>query len=148
MKKLLTVLFISTVMVFAGCDKEGSEGPAGPQGPQGNANVKTAILEVKTNEWTFLNNQYQVDITTNLLTQDIIDNGSAHLYYEINTGEWLALPVSTMLFYVSVNNLHINSGQSFNETQSFKLVTIAGQLQAKVDFNNYEEVKARFNLAD
>ena len=113
MKNLISKgLLIVSIMFFGltSCEKEeGPQGPAGKDGEDGNANVQTEIVKVFSYEWDYDNPFYIVSKTSNLLTQDIIDNGSVHFYYEIGDGAWLALPYGTMGFAVMVNNLEIVS---------------------------------------
>ena len=96
---------------------------------------------------------YAVDRTSDLLTQAIIDSGSAHLYLEAGEDMWLALPYRTMGFGVGINNLGIITEGSGVTTSTiiFKLVVIEGNMKSKsinVDFTNYNEVKEAFNLID
>ena len=161
MKKLLSTLFISTALLFVGC--EGDEGPQGPAGADGNANVKSETFTVAPSQWQVVQSgqgvTFYLDTNISILTDDIINSGSAHLYFETNVSihgtdmHWVALPTSYMYYYLSTENgLTVNSGINFpnsQETARFKLVTVAGSLQnVKVDFNNYESVKEHFGLED
>ena len=161
MKKLLSTLFISSALLFVGC--EGDEGPAGPAGPTGNANVKTQTFSVLPGDWQVLQTQtgstLYLDTNLSILTDANIEAGSAHLYYQTNTSNhpqgtfWAALPTSYMYYYLSKDEgLTINSGIPFHltgDTAMFKMVTVQGQLQnAKVDFNNFDDVQQYFGLED
>ena len=143
------LIFVVVVFSLTGCKKE--EGPQGPPGKDGNANVKTAIIKVFGYEWEQSGSLYIVDKPSDLLTQDIIDNGSAHLYVEVGEGMWTALPYSTMGFGVGVNDLGIwTEGSSVtSQTTIFKLVVIQGQMQNKnINFNDYTAVKNYYKIKD
>jgi hypothetical protein len=156
MKKLNYLFIISiigAVMFGTGCTKDGEQGPQGTAGVDGNANVKTEKIIIYGNEWGYSEPYYVVDKTSDLLTQDIVDNGSTHLYFEIEEGTWLALPYQTMGFGISVNSVGIltEGAEVIDATTVFKLVVIEGNIQSKaadVDFNDYNAVKEYYNLED
>ena len=140
-----------TVFGLTSCKKE--PGPPGPPGRDGNANVKTEIIKAYGYEWELDGSLYVVYKTSDLLTQDIVDNGSVHLYLELGDGIWLALPYETMGFIVGANQLAIfTEGSSVtSQTTIFKLVVIEGNLQTKnnnIDFNDYNSVKEYYKLED
>jgi hypothetical protein len=113
--------------------------------------VTTEVIRVFGNEWSYSDPLYIVDKSSDLLTQDIVDNGSAHLYLEMGDGMWMALPYSTMGYGVTLDDLGIwTEGSSVtSQTTTFKLVVIEGTMQTdNVDFNNYNEVKEHYNLND
>jgi hypothetical protein len=144
---ILSLIMLISIALLSGCQKEG------PAGKDGNANVKTEIIKVYGNEWGFSDPFYGVDKTSDLLTQDIIDNGSVHLYLEAGDGIWMALPYQTMGFGYAVNDLAIlteGSGVT-TSTMTFKLVVIQGNMQPKsmdLDFADYNAVKEYFGLKD
>ena len=154
MKNLVLKGFLIISLVVFGltsCEKE--EGPQGPAGEDGNANVKTEIVKVFGYEWEQDGSLYVVDKTSDLLTQDIIDNGSAHLYLEAGEGMWIALPYLTMGFGVGVDDLGIwTEGSSVtSQTTTYKLVVIEGNLKTtnkNVDFNDFNSVKEYYKLED
>ncbi len=148
MKNIFTIGWVLLIMnLIISCEKEG------PAGKDGNANVKTEIIKVFGNDWTFSDPFYIVDKPSALLTQDIIDNGSAFLYLEAGEGMWMALPYQTMGFGYGINDLGIwteGTGVA-TSTTTYKLVVIQGNMEIKsmeVDFNNYIEVKEYFNIVD
>lgn len=107
--KKFTIAAIMLITSFSLVSCEGEEGPQGPPGED--ANVNTEIFNVAGEEWEEDGSMYVVEKTSDLLTQEIIDNGSAHLYLKANADAendvWIALPYQTMGFAVTVNNLVI-----------------------------------------
>ncbi len=127
------------------------EGPTGPAGDDGNANVKTDIIRVYSSEWGYDSGMYGVDLNSSILTQDIIDNGAALLYWEIGNGMWMALPIDGVYYGVMEETVGIiASSYTFTEsTQTFKLVAIAGVELAKhpnLDLSSHDQVNAVFEL--
>ena len=134
------VLVIVFSVLIIGCSGADSDG------------VKTEIIKVYGYDWTLSGSTYMVVKTSDILTQDIIDNGSAHLYLEAGEDIWMALPYLTMGYIVALNEIGImTEGSVTSSTNTFKLVVIEGTMQTEtsgVDFNNYNEVKEYFNLND
>jgi hypothetical protein len=93
LKRYLAIIFVLTVIVFTACKKEGPAGPAGPQGPTGNANVKTVILNVDSDEWVYEPGLAYVSRNVPEITSNIFDNGSVMAYWSINSS-WVALPLT------------------------------------------------------
>ncbi|MCQ2319959.1 MAG: hypothetical protein MJZ91_01355 [Bacteroidales bacterium] len=172
MKKLtLICMAIIATMFFGSC--RGPMGPEGPVGPQGNANVASSTLTVRSNDWTWDNTSWRVDIDYAAINMDIHNYGAVLVYMsEGNT--WRQLP---MTFYYSQfgddnveyfysSSLEVSSyqgGVSIFWTENdfydgyrpddhqFKIVVIAANLynsRQDIDYSNYEAVKKAFQLAD
>ena len=139
-KKLFTAGFILlTLVLIAGCGSGLDNG------------VDTEIISVLGYDWDYDDPTYSIVVDSDLLTQDIIDNGSVHLYLEAGDGIWMALPYKTMGFAVALNELLIMTEGSgvTSQTTTFKLVTIEGTMTTTgIDYNNYKEVSEYYNLND
>jgi len=169
MKKINTVvmlIILSSILTTFSCTKEGKQGetgPAGTNGVNGNANVKSASFTVYTWEWLTNGNSKYVDITSTLITTDILNSGAVLLY--IKSGStWQALPftfpqgtTSTLFRYLYAYNLvEIQITQetgvpSITSNLEFKLVVMSSTARMSnpnIDYNNYYEVKGAFNLKD
>lgn len=169
-KKLLITAFMiisgSAILTFNGCKgKDGAPGAQGPAGTNGNANVTSGTVTVSN--WTYdgTNKLYKATIIDNNITQAIVDEGVV-LVYLISGGGNLALPVTiyptstyseTISFVYGLQQV-VLSIQDSDLTQpgtpgsiNFRVVKIAPSgiiAHPDVDFKNYTQVKAAFNLND
>lgn len=170
MKTKLLLFAMTIAVILSACkgDKgdlgpQGSAGPQGPTGPQGNANVHT--FTVTTSNWILSGVTYYTSINVSSITQSIVDNGVVLVYMDAS-GAWLALPVtivpsasysSTYRYYHYLGGVEIDKTDTDLTTpgnpgtKTFKIAVIAGSIvrdNPNVDYNNYSEVKATFNLQD
>lgn len=178
MKKLLSTLFISTALLFVGC--EGDEGPQGSAGADGNANVKAAHIEIAPDAWetkTVNTNQgpvtyYQYGYTGAQINSDLYNNGVFYTYFKNNDfptlgdSRYLSLPVTwsnnlgqvtrrldvDSYYAQSADTLNfIVTGNPLTDTIQLKIVTIDGnpaKVNPEVDFGNYEMVKDYFGIEE
>lgn len=162
-KRTVLLTLIASVSLLFSCAKDGKDGLPGPAGPAGNANVKSTLITVYTSDWSGGGNGYSVSKYVPIITQDIVDGGVV-MCYESDGSNYIALPTSVWLgsytrhalFAYSTNNIEIiyqdDDGLSPNPGMiTFKVVAIASSARLanpSVDYTNYEEVKATFNLKD
>lgn len=77
---------ISSVLTTFSCTKEGKQGEPGPagtngtNGTNGNANVKSSTHTVYSWEWSTSGSSKYVDITSTLITNDILNSGAVLMY--------------------------------------------------------------------
>jgi len=114
MKKTIIALF-AAALTITGCVKgdKGDTGPSGTNGTNGtngNANVKAGFVTVNPGDWNVGTPAgfYYVDVTNSLITQDIIDNGTVSMFFEGNTGVWVAMP------YTYYNTPTVSLSYGFN----------------------------------
>jgi len=141
--------------------KKGDTGPAGKDGVDGNANVTSLIVTISSSQWTFSNNEYDATISVPAITQSIITSGTVQVFCSPDGANWLALPFSFQGYEINygylVGQVQIaitlnnggNPGQPNNN--QFKIIVISSAARIahpNVNWNNYNEVKKIFNLAD
>jgi hypothetical protein len=164
--KLLLFATIISVILSACKGDKGDTGPAGSngaQGPQGNANVTT--VTVTTSNWILSGVAWYTTINVSSITQSIVDNGIVMVYMDAG-GAWLALPVtiipsssysSTYRYYHYLGAVEVDKEDTDLTTpanpgtKTFKIAVIAGSIardNPNVNWDNYSEVKATFNLQD
>lgn len=172
MKKVKTLL-LSTILVvmFNGCAKDGETGPAGPAGKDGNSNVHSQTFNINPSQWYHVgvNGQagdgYQTDETCSLITTDILNSGAVLVYYSTNNSLWNSLPLTvpysgfsqSILVQYSLNQISFIVADSDNNTVQpavviyFKVVVMSSTQKVSnpnINWNNYNEVQAVFNLKD
>ena len=163
MKKILTVLFLSTLL-FTAC--EGDQGPPGPPGQDG------GIFVAETFETTVDFNAAN-DYTAEIALDPIIEDSDVILAYrleEVFDGRdvWEPLPTVT-LFLNDVNDTSVQYRFNFsfseilvllesnnldlvpadlanNQTFRFVIVPSDFALNAEIDLSNFEAVKSALNL--
>ena len=148
----------------------GATGPVGPTGATGNANVQSTYYTIPAANWTYFgtpNFYNEVNLNCPLVTSDVVNYGMVFAFFESTTsGTWFSLPYTywpstTVSYVVSLNTFRIGSvGLRFNYSDGrnsvftssrVKVVTISGTAKAanpNVDYNDYNSVKAAFNLQD
>ena len=148
----------------------GATGPVGPTGATGNANVHSTYYTIASTNWTYFGTPYfynEVDLNCPQITSDVVNYGMVCAFMESTTsGTWFSLPytywpTTTVSYVVSLNTIRIgNAGLRFNYSDGrnsvytstrVKVVTISGTAKAanpNVDYNDYNSVKAAFNLQD
>jgi hypothetical protein len=126
MKNLLFSVLI--ILLISSCAKDGETGPAGPAGQDGNANVQVEVFTVNVDDWGFINDFYNEQISTDLLTDDIVEYGSVDLFMQGDPSMWIALPdVELDLGYAyEKNTLYLFTKVEPTETIVLKLVVIDG----------------------
>lgn len=177
MKKLSIICLSIMAMAFmASC--QGPRGPQGPAGQDGNANVVSATVTVRSNQWRWERfytdyegnerGQYSVIIDFNGITDNVFDYGAVLVYMD-KDGVWQQLPLTyyyedgDYLAEASIEVATRNDGavslfwtqsdfwQVRPETHDFKIVAIEATYydhRSDVDFSDYNAVKAAFQLAD
>lgn len=172
---LSLVLVASVTLLFNGCMKL-DEGPVGPQGPPGNANVKSFTYTIHPGDWILSSdpNLWYYDRYCEYVTPDIVDYGAVLFYLKETSGKlsWIALPSTSLyrdngqVYSTEYQPWHSDYTLSIQWIDShptnprkptwdcvIKAIIIADypyySMKSKgVDINNYEQVKAAFNLAD
>lgn len=147
--------------------KKGDTGPQGTAGTNGtnwNANVKS---QTNTNlTWTYnsATQEFETNISTPLVTQDIIDKGAVLVYLQDgNLSSQLPfsqmLDISTIVFFdyiASVGNVKITFANSDldntivpQSTLKFKIVALTASARAaNPNINGYEEIKTTYHLSE
>jgi len=173
MKKTIfkTGLFLVVALFAMSCSKDGAVGPAGPAGANGingtngingNANVLgSGDLTILPSDWLSSGNIKYVNIANSVITQQIVNTGVVMVYAKSTNGSYIAMPFSSggfdYRFNISLNNLQIvvstynNSAITMTSNFTFRYVVIASSNKMagfNINWQNYEEVKSRFNLKD
>jgi len=169
MKNLLKVaaliVVIGAVTITTSCSKEAEKGETGAAGTNGNANVKSALFTVFPSEWQTSGNTIYISKTSSLITADIANTGGVMLYIQsTNSTSWQALPYtfpngsSSLMyrFWHSENYLEIDiygesSAPTVTSNREFKMVVFSSTARLanpNIDYTDYEQVKATFNLED
>ena len=156
-----TKLFFSLMIiavVFSAC--KGEKGDIGPQGNSGSANVSAFIVTINPGQWASSTAGYWgVSWTAPEITNANADVVQVYMQ-GTSGGDWWGLPTTNFFAagdaidfsYTtgSVSILYTNT--TFPpQTVAFKTVVIPPAIardHPEVDYNNYRDVKAIFNLAD
>lgn len=123
MKNVLFLLLVA--MLISGCAKDGETGPAGQDG---NANVQVEIISVFVEDWVFQNELYYAQVSSNLLSDDIVAEGTVNLFMDAGPGVWLALPEEKFGFAYDNSMLYLFAKLEPTATIVLKLVVIDGTL--------------------
>jgi hypothetical protein len=121
MKNLMFLLLV--VILFSGCAKDGETGPAGQDG---NANVLVEIISVFVEDWEIQNGVYHAQVSSELLSDDIVENGTVNLFMDAGPGVWLALPEEKFGFAYDNSTLYLFGKIEPTTTIVLKLVAISG----------------------
>ncbi len=170
MKKIIVLsAFIFATVFFASCS-----GPEGPAGDNGNANVWSVSYIIYPSDWVADGfGKWYDRRTTPIIDKYIMDFGAVLFYLKSTNGNntWTQLP-STAVYHDQVGNTYSEEyvpwyGVGMLEIQFYdthpttplkpdwncviKVVVIDGNPAAmkklkEVDTDNYEQVKATFNL--
>ncbi|MBV6485464.1 MAG: hypothetical protein KFKLKKLM_02034 [Flavobacteriales bacterium] len=168
-KRITLLVLISSIITTFSCTKEGKQGEPGPagtngtNGTNGNANVKSSTHTVYSWEWSTSGSSKYVDITSTLITNDILNSGAVLMYVKSGVS-WQALPFtfpqgSSSILYKYLYAYNLVQIQITQETGvpsitgnlEFKLVVISSSARLSnphIDFNDYYQVKGAFNLKD
>lgn len=178
MKKLrfLSLALISASMVFllTACPgSQGEPGPAGPQGPKGDTGAQGPVGQngnANVIQFTYgsrvFNPVANIEVTYTLtgITADMIGKSVLLLYLQNALGYWYPIPgvFDGSYEYRTIIRPSANSvvairrtdnttvSQTFNATRI--IIIPASDLRngrkAAIDYSNYEEVKAYYNLPD
>ena len=134
----------------------GAQGPVGPQGPAGSANVIYSGWFTPPSTTT-----YSYTIPASLLTASIFNQGIIAVYMrwenhgtletaQIGEGN-LSSSTYKIGYTAQIGSITIRSAQhTMGDTYSFRYVLIPGSVQAaaSVNFKNFDQVKAAFNIPD
>lgn len=145
----------------------GQDGQNGQNGEDGNANVKSYTFSVDADDWTDPTgaaNQNEFTLQVPAITQDIVDNGAVHMYLP-DSGGWRAMPftfisssnsddVRSLIYIHRVGEILCrqylsDAAPNFTYVGPFKVIVVAGEAGKKapdLDWSNYEEVAAYYNL--
>lgn len=170
--KTTTIKFIlaTTAFLFILFSTSCQKGETGTPGQNGTGNIASNIYTV--NSWAYTSPNYYVNLSVPEITSNNLNSCAVMVYYSNSTSDkWRAVPFTQ---YGSVNNYYMNFNSSignvqvtwfsnssvssgdnpnvyYGATSQFKVVVIANSLKTQnpnVNFNNYYEVKAKFNLKD
>jgi hypothetical protein len=157
-KTISKLLLLVTITFFSSCKKEG---PAGLAGKDGNANVVSSTIT--SSSWAYTAPSWATTFDYPAITQDIINSGAVLVYLKVGNN-YNQLPLTfyqTSSYSSTIEVSTFVGGLSLLWTDSdltqpnnpgsptFKIVVIAssGMIQnPNVDYSNYEDVKATFNL--
>jgi len=158
------IIVVGLVTLINGCAKDGKDGapgPTGATGATGNANVSSATYSTTSSNWGYdgTNQYWYCNLNASSITSSIVSTGAVLVYIETSTNTWAQLPRTRAISssYSRIGNVQVISQdtdytQGPNPgTQKFKVVTIASGAKItnpNVDFNDYYQVKAAFNLKD
>ncbi len=156
------IVIALTAAIFSGCKKE--PGPAGTNGTNGNANVVSGTVTINSSSWGYSAPSYYGDITYSAITQSIIDKGAVLVYLSNGSGGYSQLPLTiypsstysetyqvvnalgSVRIYITDSDLTAPAAPS---TKTFKIVVIAAALiKQHVNYKDYSEVKAAYDLKD
>lgn len=162
--------FLTTIVLslFLNSCKKGDTGPAGENGKDGNANVTTTTFQVNTSAWMNGSSYWYVDIPVPSLTSTNHGSAAVQVFFSTNSGvNWYAVPytavASTNYFMgfatgIGVTEIQwtyngVGNGNDpntfFGATCQFKIVVIPPAMIKKgVNYNDYSELKAVYNLKD
>ncbi len=168
----ITYLFLILAIAIFGCNgtdgEDGEDGAVGANGVDGNANVNSFNYTINGYEYDNSGGYYKTDITSSqglVISSDDLLHGALLAYIETSAG-WAPLPYTSLLGsnatqiyrpYFDVNHFEMriqNSNSSNTEPQinppfGLKIVVIPqGMVIQDVDLNQYEEVKAAYDLED
>jgi hypothetical protein len=163
MKKIISIALIALVGLTA-CkkNKDCTPGAMGATGKTGNANVETFIVNTDASSWTLNVIDYSQNATATVdqINASVMNSGTVNVFMGDGTGtSWVALPLAYSMN--QWNYSYANSQIKFFETLSngnappnpgilqFKIVVIPPAVKAanpNLNYNNYDEVKAKFNL--
>jgi hypothetical protein len=161
---------LSIAMIVFGCSKDGEIGPQGPagtngsngtNGTNGNANVLgSGDFTITPTDWLSSGNTKYVNISNSVISQQIVNTGVVMVYQKVNNN-YIALPFSSggfdYRFAFGLNNLQIivstYNNTAFTVTSNFTIryVVISSTNKmagSNINWQNYEEVKYKFNLKD
>ncbi len=164
MKKLIFKIFLMAfvAVLFSNCTaKDGETGLPGTDGKDGNANVKAEEQSISKFQWIDINT-YRAYATLDFpkITPEIAEKGLVMVYlkYQNNT-VWHALPLTisaqtfTESYYFSVEPGKVtlfddsNDGILSKPEGKIRIVAVSADgKNAPVDWQNYEAVKAHFDL--
>ena len=166
-KKIVEKTFITLTLctlIFTTSCKKPEKGATGPAGPTGNANVQSTTVTISN--WSYSAPSYYVNLSYSAITSNIINSGAVLVYAQTGTGTYSQLPLTVYPSSSYSSSLEVVSSlgsvqviwtdsdltQPANPgTWTFKIVAIASSAIAEnpnVDLNDYNQVKAAFNLND
>lgn len=156
----------------------GTDGEQGPQGPKGDKGAANVIYSpwMEPN-WNLIDGDQQkrMEINAPELTFNMWDTGFIYMYWKTNNGTTFPLPYvsinaagtpiisRTFLIrggaklwveihkYTSALTVNEYSGGVYNRVRYVMVpgeILAGGREASPVDFNNYDEVKAHYNLPD
>lgn len=165
--KTLTVISISLMFTLSSCQK----GDTGAPGAAGSANVTATNYSVPAANWGYSSPNFYADLGVPGLTTLAQSSGVVEVFFSNNSGiNWQAIPYTyynspganyLMNFSTTVGsvrifwtyNTSISTGQDpstfFGVVSQFKVVVIPpSAMKPNVNYQNYYEVKAAYNLKD
>ncbi len=173
---LLSILFIGSCSKEGPIGPAGPQGAQGPQGnqgaqgAQGNANIIVKNFTLYPSDFTEYGtsgqsqHRYSATHSISEITNSVFDNGMVVVYYKSGTS-WFSLPQTiyvsgysyTLTYFHYVGGIGVQRYDSdlYSLAPSFnlelKVVIVppaSGKKEWNVDWNNYQAVKAYFQLKD
>lgn len=144
----------------------GTQGPQGPPGEDGNANVQSYVFTVDTADWTTGSSFSDASLIVSQITQDVVDEGTIQVFRGGVSGEWQALPYTSLVglsgggattfHYIFTYNVGVVNLRTFtgigapfppSSNLDFKVVVIPpASLIEGMDYTNYEMMKAVYGI--
>jgi hypothetical protein len=156
MKTKLILLATTIAVIFAGC--KGDTGPQGPAGGNGAANVSNTAYSAIPGVWNLSGAWWYIDVSVPALTNASIDLVQVYVQTMGSGTDWWALPAKDLVnngdnfqfSYVSgIVRLWYTYTSAPSSTWTFRIVVVPPPLaRPNVNYSNYSEVKASYNLQD
>lgn len=156
---------------------QGSQGVQGPQGEQGEPGANIIYSEWMDPDWNDTDNPRfkRMSFSPPDMNKNIWDTGHIYMYWKTNNGTTYALPytsfnssgnplISRTFFIRSASTLYVQiqkyqsdlatneySGGIYNKIRYILVpgeIAASGKKAVPVDFNDYEAVKAYYNIPD
>jgi hypothetical protein len=163
MTSVIAGLALTLGLTLTSCQKgdtgpAGEKGAAGTNGTNGVANIQTTTITLNGSAWTFdsAENSYDATLTVPGITQSIMDKGTIQVFMGDAT-ELVPLPIAFGLLQIHYSfspgqvflSLRLSDGSvpSSPGTEQFKVVIIPpAMMKPNVNYKNYDEIKAAYNL--
>ncbi|MBS1647830.1 MAG: hypothetical protein JST67_10865 [Bacteroidetes bacterium] len=158
--KTIATAFAACALIFSSCQK-GATGPQGPAGTNGAANISSSIYTITPGTWSAgIMGGYTASFSDASITNP--DKDAIQVYVSgVSSGYWLAIPGSNLFSNGDNMTYSYISGQialdyygvtSAPSSTIYAKVVVIPPTQRRahphVNYNNYNEVKAVFNLKD
>jgi hypothetical protein len=155
--KFTLLALILVVGVLSSCKKKKEEIQTPP------SNVKSFTFSTTAAAWTLDNNKaYNAILTVEEIDADILSSGVVNVFLGDGTGStWTAMPVTLQniqsSYSISMHTAKITMSADDNISftnpgvQQFRVIVIKGSARTAnptIDWNNYEQIKSTFHLAD
>lgn len=151
------ILLAATVaVILSGC--KGDTGPQGPAGNNGAVNVTNTTYTAIPGVWNASGQWWYVDVSVPYLTDASRDLVQVYIQTNGSGSDWWALPAKDLVnngdnfqFSYVAGSVRLwytfTSGPS--STWNYRIVVVPPDLaRPNINYSNYSEVKANYNLQD